>query len=147
MGKLTPANDLSDSKNLADSVNLIKTKLSGSKNPLIWLGVEVDRYGLAEQATALIKQLNIPYVTQLMSKAALSEDDVHFAGVFDGKASSDAVQALVTNSDCILALGVWLTDINTLGWPPDLDKTVFVSLDTVKTGTYFGASGFLGTSH
>lgn len=138
-GKLTAAKDMSDAKNLVDSINLIKAKLNGAKNPLIWLGVEVDRFGLAEQASGLIKQFNIPYVTQLMSKATLSENDAHFAGVFDGKASSDAVQALVKASDFILALGVWLTDINTLGWPPDLDKTVFVSWDTVKAGTYFGA--------
>ena len=82
-----------------------------------------------------------------MSKAVLSENDAHFAGVFDGKASSDAVQDLVRKSDFILALGVWLTDINTLGWPPDLDKTAFVSLDTVKFGTYFGAQVSLEAFH
>jgi indolepyruvate decarboxylase len=38
-----------------------------------------------------------------------------------------------------LALGVWLTDINVLGWAIDFDKTAFVSLDTVKYGTYFNA--------
>lgn len=105
----------------------------------MWLGVEVDRFGLRVQAERLIKELNLPFVTQLMSKAVVSENHSNFAGVFDGKASSDAVQELVRNSDFILALGIWLTDINTLGWPPDLDKTAFVSLDTVKSGTYFGA--------
>jgi indolepyruvate decarboxylase len=74
-----------------------------------------------------------------MSKAVISENQPHFVGVFDGKASAQSVQDLVTNADFILALGVWLTDINTLGWSPDLDKTAFISLDTVKIGTYFGA--------
>jgi indolepyruvate decarboxylase len=99
---------------------------------------------LHENAEKLIRQLNIPFVTELLSKAVLSEDDALFAGVFDGQASSTAVQELASKSDFILALGVWLTDLNTLGWSPadhrpDFDKTAFVSFDTVKYGTYFSA--------
>jgi indolepyruvate decarboxylase len=143
-GNLTPAKAISDAKILEKSIDTVKSKLDSAKpesakSPLIWLGVEVDRFGLEKQAESLIKELNIPYVTQLMSKAVLSENDPHFMGVFDGMASSDAVQDLVNKSDFILALGVWLTDINTVGWPPDIDKTAFVSLDTIKFGTYFGA--------
>jgi indolepyruvate decarboxylase len=140
-GELVRAKKISDEKTLDESIKRVKAKLQteNSKKPLIWLGVEVDRFGLAKQAEELINKLNIPYVTQLMSKAVLSENDAHFAGVFDGEASSGTVQDLVRDSDFILALGVWLTDINTLGWPPDADKTAFVSLDTVKWATYFGA--------
>jgi indolepyruvate decarboxylase len=61
-----------------------------------------------------------------------------FAGVLDGQASSAAVTDLVNASDFILALGVWLTDINSLGWDPDFNKTAFASMDAVKFGTYFG---------
>lgn len=49
-----------------------------------------------------------------MSKAVLPENDEHFARVFDGRASSEAVQDLVKKSDFMLALSIWLTDINTL---------------------------------
>ena len=58
----------------------------------------------------------------------LSENDAHFAGVFDGKRHLMPFKNLVRDSDFILALGVWLTDINTLAWPPDRDKTAFVSM-------------------
>ena len=141
-GKLRPARIQSDKDSLQDSVDTLKKALAGAHKPLIWVGVEIDRLGLQDKAEMLIRQLNIPYVTQLFSKAVLSEDDPLFAGVFDGQASSEAVQKLATESDFILALGVWLTDINTLGWSPadhrpDFDKTAFVSLDTVKYGTYF----------
>ena len=138
-GKLTPTKDMSNAANLEKAIGMVKEKLQTANNPIIWLGVEVDRYGLEKEAEALIKALNIPFVTQLMSKAVLSEDHPNFAGVFDGKASAQSVQDLVTGSEFILALGVWLTDLNTLGWPPDVDKTAFISLDTVKFGSYFGA--------
>lgn len=143
-GKLAPARTMSDQQSLANSIDRVKASLEGAANPLLWVGVEIDRFGLHDKAKALIEQLQIPYVTELLSKAVLSENDPLFAGVFDGQASSPAVQDLATKSDFILALGVWLTDINTLGWTPedhrpDFDKTAFVSWDTVKWGTYFSA--------
>jgi indolepyruvate decarboxylase len=136
---LRVARFLSHQDSLDQSIAKIAERLEKAANPLIWIGVEVDRFGLHEKVERLIRQLNIPYVTELLSKATLSEDDVQFAGVFDGLSSSTHSQDLVKNSDFILALGVWLTDINVLGWAIDFDKTAFVSLDTVKYGTYFNA--------
>jgi len=137
-GVLKPTRILSDETSLEQSVAQICAKLESAENPLIWVGVEIDRLGLQEKAMSLIQQLNVPFVTELLSKAVLSEDDALFVGVLDGQASSTAVTDLARTSDFILALGVWLTDINSLGWNPDFDKTAFASLDAVKFGTYFG---------
>lgn len=136
---LKAAPDISDEDSLNQSIAQISERLQNAAKPLIWIGVEIDRFGLHEQAERLIRDLKIPYVTELLSKAILSEDDVQFAGVFDGKSSSPYVQSLVEDSDFVLALGVWLTDINDLGWPIDLAKTAFASWDTVKYGTIFNA--------
>ncbi|MBB4293199.1 indolepyruvate decarboxylase [Rhizobium leguminosarum] len=130
---------ISDEDSLDQSIAQISERLQNAAKPLIWIGVEIDRFGLHDQAERLIRDLKIPYVTELLSKAILSEDDVQFAGVFDGKSSSPYVQSLVKDSDFVLALGAWLTDINDLGWPIDLDKTAFASWDTVKYGTIFNA--------
>lgn len=137
--KLTPARLMSDPQSRTESIKTLSDALRNSKKPLIWLGVEVDRYGLQEQARSLIQKLKIPYVTELLSKAVISEDDPLFAGVFDGQASSAEVQTLFKNADFILSLGVWLTDINSLGWTFDFGRTAFVSLDTVKYGVFFRA--------
>jgi indolepyruvate decarboxylase len=144
-GELRGARTLDDPAGLQQSISKLTEKLQSAANPLLWVGIEVDRLGLHEKTAALIQQLNIPYVTELLSKAVLSEDDARFAGVFDGLASSAYVQDLAKRSDFVLALGVWLTDINTLGWDVDFDKTAFVSLDAVKCGTYF--SGGVSLSH
>ncbi|MFC9930653.1 alpha-keto acid decarboxylase family protein [Streptomyces sp. NPDC127190] len=137
-GELKPARILSDETSLQQSVDRICARLESAENPLIWLGVEIDRFGLQDKALSLIHQLNIPFVTELLSKAVVSEDDGLFVGVLDGQASSTAVTTLADQSDFILALGVWLTDINSLGWDPDYDKTAFASFDAVKFGTFFG---------
>ncbi|MDB5240415.1 MAG: thiamine pyrophosphate family protein, partial [Spirosoma sp.] len=136
-GKLKPARVMSDKDGLDESILEIKRKLLEAANPLIWVGVEIDRRGLQEKVESLIEQLKIPFVTELLSKAILSENDAQFAGVFDGLASSPAVVELVKKSDFILALGVWLSDLNSLGGLPNFDKTAYVSLDTVKYGTFF----------
>ncbi|AIC31064.1 thiamine pyrophosphate family protein (plasmid) [Rhizobium etli bv. mimosae str. IE4771] len=136
---LRVAPDISDEDSLNQSIAQISERLQNAAKPLIWIGVEIDRFGLHDQAERLIRDLKIPYVTELLSKAILSEDDVQFAGVFDGQSSSPYVQSLVKDSDFVLALGVWLTDINDLGWPIDLAKTAFASWDTVKYGTIFNA--------
>ncbi|MBB2753927.1 UNVERIFIED_ORG: indolepyruvate decarboxylase [Rhizobium aethiopicum] len=136
---LKAARVISDEDSLDQSIAQISERLQNATKPLIWIGVEIDRFGLHDQAERLIRNLKIPYVTELLSKAILSEDDVQFAGVFDGKSSSSYVQSLAKDSDFVLALGVWLTDINDLGWPIDLAKTAFASRDTVKYGTTFNA--------
>jgi indolepyruvate decarboxylase len=139
IGTLKRARVLSDPESLKNSISTISEKLQNAANPLIWLGVEIDRLGLQEKTASLIRQLKIPFVTELLSKAVLPENDPLFAGVFDGQASSGSVQVLAKNCDFMLALGVWLTDINSLGWNIDFDKTAFASLETVKYGTYFSA--------
>ncbi|WLW56740.1 alpha-keto acid decarboxylase family protein [Streptomyces sp. YU58] len=136
-GVLKPARILSDVTSLGQSVAQISAQLESAENPLIWLGVEIDRLGLQDKAMSLIQQLNVPFVTELLSKAVLSEEDALFVGVLDGQASSKTVTDLVAKSDFVLALGVWLTDINSLGWDPDYNKTAFASFDAVKFGTFF----------
>lgn len=136
-GKLKPTRVISDTTNLHTSIDKIKEKLESAACPIIWIGGEVDRFGLHNQVEKLIKQLNIPYVTELLCKAVLSENDPQFHGVFDGKASSAETQKLVAQSDFILALGVWLSDINSLGEGIDYDKTALIALNTVRYGTYF----------
>ncbi|MEN3149149.1 thiamine pyrophosphate-dependent enzyme [Neorhizobium sp. IRAMC:178] len=136
---LSAAPVLSDRDSLAQTIAQIGERLQQASNPLLWIGVEVDRLGLQDTAEKLIRQLQIPYVTELLSKAILSEEDAQFAGVFDGQSSSPSVQELMKSSDFVLALGVWLTDINDLGWPIDFEKTAFVSLDTFKYGAVFNA--------
>jgi indolepyruvate decarboxylase len=142
--KLEPAKILSDKAGLDSSIQMIKDQLKKAAHPIIWIGVEIDRFGLREKTEKLLRTLKLPYVSELLSKGALSENDELFAGVFDGPASSPGTQELTKNADFVLAMGVWLTDINDLAAQADLSKTAFVSLNTVKFGAYFSAQVALG---
>lgn len=143
-GTLAPARPVSDAANLADAIATLGAALQKAARPLLWIGVEVDRFGLYDKVAALVRQLNVPYVTELLSKSVLAEDDLLFRGVFDGQASSAGTKSLVEDADLVLGLGVWLTDLNSLGWAVDLDKTAILSFDAVKFGTYFKPQVSLG---
>ncbi|TCQ98237.1 thiamine pyrophosphate-dependent enzyme [Neorhizobium sp. JUb45] len=139
LGTLTAAPVISDPDSLSQTIAQIGESLRQASNPLLWIGIEIDRFGLQAEVEKLMQKLHIPYVTEFMSKAVLSENDAQFAGVFDGRSSSPAVQELMKKSDFALGLGVWLTDINDLGWPIDFAKTAFASFDTFKFGAVFNA--------
>ncbi|WP_027487736.1 alpha-keto acid decarboxylase family protein [Allorhizobium undicola] len=137
VGLLSPAPCLSNAASLQQAIDTIGQRLQCAQHPLIWLGPEIDRYGLHDKATALLHQLKLPFVTELMSKSVLPESDGQFVGVFDGQSSSAQVQKQMRDADFVLALGVWLTDINDLGWALDENNTAFASWQTLKFGTNF----------
>ncbi|EIZ77908.1 thiamine pyrophosphate binding domain-containing protein [Novosphingobium sp. Rr 2-17] len=136
---LTRSRMLCSEPDLGDAIKAIAPKLAAASKPLLWLGVEINRFGLSGLALQLVEHFQIPFVTELMSKSVLSEDHPLFAGVFDGQSSSGQVQSLMAQADVVLALGIWLTDINDLGGGVDTAKTVFASFDTVKHGPDFWA--------
>ena len=80
-------------------------KLGQAKRPVLLLGVELLRYGLAAQVTALVRKLGIPYVTTMLAKSVIPEATEGFGGVYIGANSVPAVRELVEKSDAVLALG------------------------------------------
>jgi indolepyruvate decarboxylase len=84
---------------------LVLEKLAQAKRPVLLLGIELQRYGLAAAVTALVRKLGIPYVTTMLAKAVIPEATPGFAGVYIGPNSVPAVRELVEQSDAVLALG------------------------------------------
>lgn len=125
----------SDPDALKQALDLIAARLRKAERPLLWAGVELERFGLATPLSALIGQLGIPYVTSLSGKGVLSEDHPHFLGVFNGPSTPDPVARIVESADYVLALGVWLTDENLLGYELDWGGLTLAARDVVRTGT------------
>lgn len=105
----------SDPKSLKAAVEAAAEKIRAAKQPIIWGGVEIQRLGLQDEFEAFVKQTGIPFTTTLLGKSIVSEDNPLFAGVYDGLSSNETTSALFTSSDCLIALGAWITDINLLG--------------------------------
>lgn len=83
----------------------IVAALRAAKRPALMLGIEIQRYGLAKEAAALVAALGVPYVTDLLAKSVIPEQTAGFAGVYAGQNSLAPVKALIEESDAVLAFG------------------------------------------
>jgi indolepyruvate decarboxylase len=102
-----------------EAVNLI----SRSKRPIIIAGVEIHRFGLQDRLTALAEQAHIPIAATLLGKSAIRETHPLYVGLYEGAMSRHEVTEFVEDSDCIILLGEFMTDINLGIFTAKLDPT------------------------
>jgi len=82
----------------------------------------------------LLEKTGYPYATMMMGKCVLNEDHPQFIGMYIGHRSRDYVIQRVESADCILQLGVFLSDFNSGGFTAKLDakKSIRVSAEKVE---------------
>ncbi len=83
-----------------------------SRNPVIYAGVEIERFNLRSELIRFAKKANLPVVTSLLGKSVFPETHPNFAGIYMGAIGSQVARHLVEESDCVLLLGGFLTDID-----------------------------------
>ena len=101
-----------DVETLAEAVAETLDLLSHAKAPVILAGVEVHRFGLNTEVLALAEQLGAPICTTMLGKSAISESHPHCIGTYNGEVGNPYIRNLVEESDCLLMLGAFMTDIN-----------------------------------
>jgi indolepyruvate decarboxylase len=113
--------------------------LDKSQKPVVIGDVELIRFKLQKEFACLLDKTGFPYVTMMLGKTVLSEHHPHFIGLFEGDRSRDYVRNRVESADCVLQLGVALTDINTGGFTTHLDdaKTIRANIRSVKIKHHF----------
>jgi indolepyruvate decarboxylase len=79
--------------------------MRGAHSPLILVGTEVQRYGLADKVADLIAKLGVRWATALLAKSTLAEQGDGWIGVYDPPHSQPGVQSAVENADLLMTLG------------------------------------------
>ena len=102
---------VSDPDNLNAMLEDAVAAINKAKQPVIIADIELHRHGLVEQALAVASKFNIPIASTLLSKSIISETHPLFIGVYSGPLSDAAVQKYVENSDCLIMLGAFITDV------------------------------------
>jgi indolepyruvate decarboxylase len=102
----------SDPGPLAEAVAEAVRRLSQSRRPVILADVEIHRFGLQDQLLALAETAGIPITTTVLGKSVISETHPLFVGLYEGAMGREEVTRFVEESDCLLLLGVFMTDIN-----------------------------------
>jgi TPP-dependent 2-oxoacid decarboxylase len=107
-----PVGPRSDPDALAEAVQEATAMLSAARRPVILAGEEVQRFGLESQVIQLAEACKIPLAVSILGKSAVPETHPLYMGVYAGALGEQDVQAYVESSDCLLLLGVFMTDLN-----------------------------------
>ena len=113
---------VSDPEELRESVTEVVSLLRESKRPVILAGIEVERFGLAEDLLRFAERSNISVTAMLLSKSIFPEDHPLYAGVYQAALGHPGVTRFVEQSDCVLMAGAMMTDIDTGLFTQDLDE-------------------------
>ncbi len=137
MIKATPL--ISDPESLAECVAEAAEMFNKSAHPIILAGVELLRFGLANEALHLVETTEVPFATMLSSKSVLPELHPQFTGMYQGGWSKEALRRQVEDSDCLLSLGVWMTDLDTGLFSMNLDNRRMISVGSgqVRIGSHY----------
>jgi len=87
-------------------------RLHAAAAPAILVGVELRRYGLEDKVAELCRRLDLPVATSFMGRGLLARQDVPLMGAYLGSAGSETAARYIEGSDCLLMLGVIVSDTN-----------------------------------
>ena len=118
----------------AEAIKETVSRLSAAKKPVILAGVEIHRFRLQDELLKLADQANIPIATTMLGKSVVSEHHPMFVGLYEGALGDQAVTKFVEESDLILLLGTFLSDINLGIFTADLDpkKCVYATSENLQ---------------
>lgn len=107
-----PESLVSDSFNLEEALKEAVEWINNSERPVILAGVEIARYGFGKQLIKFAQAKNIPVATTFLGKSVINEKNPLSLGVYCGGLSNGITEETVNNSDCIIGLGVLMTDLH-----------------------------------
>ena len=102
----------SDPEALAEAVAEAVRRIAASQKPVIIAGVEIHRFGLQKLLLEFAEGAGIPIVATMLGKSVIGEEHPLFAGIYEGALGGEEVTRFVEESDCIILLGEFMTDIN-----------------------------------
>src|SRR5438876_11796164 len=113
---------------LAEAVEMINC----ATKPVILADVEVHRFGLQNALLRLAAKTNIPVEATIMGKSVIGAQHPFYLGVYEGAMGRDEVRRYVEDSDCVIMLGAFMTDINLGIYTARLDpaRSIYATSET-----------------
>lgn len=102
----------SDKAALREALQEARETINACKKPVIIAGVELHRFGLADDVVKFAEKNSIPMCATLLSKSVVSEKHPLYLGIYEGAMCRDSLRKYVEDSDCVIMLGAFLTDID-----------------------------------
>jgi len=132
----------SDAKTLQEALHEAADIINSAKKPVIIAGVELQRFGMQELLLGFLEESRIPVASTILSKSVIMENHPQYLGVYEGAMGREEVIDYVETSDCLILLGVFMSDINLGIFTAHLDqgKSIYVTSEklTIFHHTYEG---------
>ncbi len=124
----------SDPNALHEAVEEARRLLNDCQSPLILAGVEIHRFGLQDQLLSLAEKTQIPIAATVLGKSVVRETHPLYVGLYEGAMGKQQVTSFVEDSDCLLMLGTFMTDINLGIFTADIDpgKCVYATSEQLR---------------
>ncbi len=113
--------------------------INESKRPIILAGVELHRFGYQNKLIHLVEEKRIPVVATLLGKSVIPESHPLYLGIYEGAMGQEDVRQFVEDSDCVIILGAFMTDVNLGIYTANLDRTRSVYATTEKISVRYRA--------
>ena len=122
---------VSDRNALREAIAEAANAINSAKQPVIIAGVEIHRFGLQDEVIKLAEKHDIPICATLLGKSVVSEKHPLYLGIYEGAMGRESVRKFVEESDCVILLGAFMTDINLGIYTANLDvgKCILVTAD------------------
>ena len=119
---------------LQESIEETKRLLEKAQRPVILAGIEIHRFGLQDKLLEFAESTGIPIATTLLGKSVIRETHPLFIGLYEGALGNAEQQEYVEQSDCILILGSFMTDINLGIFTANLDpgKCIYATSEQLR---------------
>lgn len=110
------------------------TLLSKSERPVVIAGVEIHRFALQDKVLALAEQMKVPIAATLLGKSVIPEKHPLYIGLYEGAMGRAEVTKFVEESDCVLLLGAFMTDLNLGIFTANLDpaKCIYATSEQLR---------------
>lgn len=129
----------SDKKSLGEALEEATELINSCKRPVIIAGVEMHRFGLGDEVVKLSEKHSIPMCATLLGKSVVSEKHSLYLGIYEGAMCRDSIRKYVEDSDCIILLGTFMTDIDLGIYTANIDfsKCIYVTSEALQIRRHF----------
>lgn len=129
----------SEPQALAEAIREATDRLQRAQKPMIIAGIEIHRFGLQDLVLKLAEQAQVPLAATLLGKSVVPEKHPLYIGLYEGAMGRAEVTEYVEESDCVLLLGAFMTDINLGIYTAKLDvsKCIYVTSEQLQISHHY----------
>ncbi len=134
--KTAEFHEQSNLKALGTALAEAQEKINQAVRPVILADVEVHRFGLQDQLLEFVEESGIPVAATVLGKSVIGEQHPLYLGVYEGAMGREDVREYVENSDCLIMLGAFMTDINLGIYTAHLDpaRSIYATSEKFSIG-------------